>query len=398
MQIHLIRPAYKGRERSLLPPLSLATIAAMTPEGHRVEIWDENVEDLNMKTIPHLVGLTGMTPWAQRAYQVAETFRGLGSRVVMGGPHAVAAPREVKNHVDSVILGEAQGLWPQVVEDACRGSLKPYYYHEGPVSLNDLPHPRRDLYHNGYGFFNTLMTSRGCPEGCFFCPAQSRPSFRPIPEVVEEIEEMRGGSLFFVDDNLAASPQRTQELFKALIPLNRRWMGQASPAIAQDHLLDLAVKSGCQGLFLGLHRLREEEDRKIIKKIHQYAIPVVGDFTFGFDGEMRESFQQVVDFVLEEGLTAARFSILTPFPGTPYYRKLLREGRIRVYTSSSYNGKELVFTPYSLEEEEVVEAFKEAWREVYSWPSMARRFLRGPGGISFFLSQNRDLRGGGGSS
>lgn len=391
MEIHLLLPAYEGKESSLFPPLSLAALAAMTPEGHEVTIKDENVEALDIEKIPHLVGLTAMTPWATRSYQLAKDYQRLGSQVVMGGPHATSVPFEVKNYVDAVIIGEAQGLWPKVVEDARRRSLKPFYFHQTPPSQEGLPFPRRDLYQRGYGFYNTLSTSRGCPRRCFFCPAPS-PSFRPIEEVIEEVERLKGKSLFFTDDNLAASPRRTRKLFRELIPLKKRWVGQASPEIPKGDLLDVAAESGCQGLFLGFHRLQREEHREIIKRAYGSGIPVVGDFIFGFDDEGEEAFKEVVDFVQEEGLTAARFSILTPFPGTAYYRELFRDGRIALHHPSSYNGRRFVFAPRSIEGEELIGALQGAYQEVYSWSSMARRFLRGPGGISFFLSQNRDLR------
>lgn len=391
MEIHLLLPAYEERESPLFPPLSLATVAAMTPQGHEVKIRDENVEELDRRRVPHLVGLTAMTPWALRAYQLAEEYKRMGSQVVMGGPHATYVPLEVKNYVDAVVIGEAQDLWPRVIEDARRRNLKPFYFHKTPPSQKGLPFPRRDLYKRGYGLYNTLSTSRGCTKRCYFCSAP-RPSFRPIEDVVEEIERLRGNPLFFVDDNLVASPERTQKLFKELIPLKRRWIGQVSPDIGKRDLLELALESGCKGLFIGFHHLQQEVHQEVVKRVHGYGIPVVGDFAFGFDDKGHEVFREVVDFVLEEGLTAARLSLLTPFPGTSYFRELFLDGRIVTHHPSSYNGRQWVFTPKSMEGEEMVEALKRSYQEVYSWSSMARRFLRGPGGISFFLSQNRDLR------
>lgn len=386
--IHLIVPAFKRRGRSILPPLQLATIAAMTPAGHQVEIYDENAAALDFHQIPQLVGLTGLTSTAQRAYQLAKTFQQLGSTVVMGGPHATASPQEAKNYVDAVVMGEAQDLWPRVVEDVQENRLKPFYFHQTPPSWEGLPPPRRDLYPlRGYRYRSTLQTSQGCLKRCFYCPT---PPFRhrPIEEVVEEVKGL-GRGLFFVDDNLAASLQRARQLFTALIPLRRQWLGQASLAIAQKDILELAVESGCQGLFIGFHPF-DATHGECLQRIHSFGIPVVGDFTLGFDGEGEEVIRQVVDFAEEEGLAAVRISLLTPFPGTPYYRELIRDRRIRQYHTSAYTGQERVFAPFFGSEME--KALKKTHRELYSLSSIIRRYFRGPGRLSFFFSQNWDLR------
>ncbi len=389
-------------------------MAALTPEGHEVEILDESVEGIDFNRTPDLVGLTGMTAVAPRAYEIARRFRDRGSTVVMGGIHATACPREVRHHVDSVVLGEAEGLWPRLVSDLEAGELQPYYFHRERPEAARIPQPRRDLYRSSsYLTVNTMQVTRGCPYRCSFCAVSQffgqSYRFRPLENVLEEIDSLKGRLMVFVDDNIIGSPSYARRLFKEMRPLKKRWIGQASINIAEDEkLLDLARDSGCVALFIGFESLKEENIagigkaginrvdgyQELISRIHDRGINIEGAFIFGFEHDDTGVFQRTVDFAIENGLAAAQFGILTPLPGTKLYRRLMRERRITDYNWANYSISRVVFEPHCMRSELLQDGFNWAWRKFYSWPSILKRLLQAPRQLSFFLSLNMSFRRG----
>ena len=257
------------------PPLSLTTLAAAAPDTWQIVIEDENVAPLDPGDVPDLVGLTAMTPLAPRAYEVAALYRARGARVVMGGFHASMLPAEAKRHVDSVVVGEAEALWPQVLEDASRGRLQPFYRAGQRPDLSGLPPARRDLLaKRGYVLLNTLQTTRGCPFDCDFCSVTAfygrTIRARPLEDVERELETMRGDNefVFFVDDNIFGNTVHARKLFTLLKNYSFRWMSQSSITLA-DHpeLLRMAAESGCCRLFigdLGIAAAGQAKDRQIV--------------------------------------------------------------------------------------------------------------------------------------
>jgi len=250
--------ARSKRLLSLAPPLNLATVAALTPPEIEVSITDENLLPIDFDRAVDLVGITAVTPTAFRAYDIADAFRDRGRKVVLGGIHPTMLPEEASQHADSVVIGEAEGIWHSLIEDFKAGELKSVYRNRIRPSLGALPWPRRDLFaKKGYVFRNTMSTSRGCPFACSFCSVTSffghTYRTRPIDEIVQEIDSFDNRRpIFFVDDNIAGNPRRTKQLFSALLPYSIKWVGQASLTIAEDaELLKLAAASGCVGLFIG---------------------------------------------------------------------------------------------------------------------------------------------------
>ena len=370
----------------------MAVIAGLTPPDVEVSLTDENVAPIDFQKKVDLVGITSLTSTSQRAYKIADTFRALGKKVVLGGIHPSILCEEASQHADAVVIGEAEGIWPDVIDDFKANHLQKIYRKNIRPSLAGVPNPRRDLFAEGsYYFTNTLFTTRGCPYSCSFCTVTSffghTYRCRPIPEVIDEVKTLNRKKLFiFLDDNIVGSPNYAKELFRALIPLKIKWVGQCSVTIAKDdELLKLAAASGCVDLFIGFESLSPsnlqmvgkkintvDEYETIIKKLHNAGIGVHGFFIFGLDGDDTGSFKRTVRFAQKARLESAQFDILTPYPGTEIFESLDKEGRIFNKDWSQY-GHDLMFEPKSLSREILQEGRTWAWREFYSLPSIWKR-------------------------
>ncbi|NIO03818.1 MAG: radical SAM protein [Proteobacteria bacterium] len=403
MKIRLVDPAsedsllrHSRRELKNLwfAHLSLTTLAALTPQGIDVAITDENVEPVDFEEDVDLVGITGMTIHAQRAYKIAQAFRHRGIPVVMGGPHASALPEEAKAHVDAVVIGEAENVWKDLLGDVGRGGLKPFYRAKEFCSMKSAVHPRLDLLkQDAYMTTSCAQTSRGCPFKCDFCYVTqffgNTYRFRPVDEVVEEVKCLKDDFIVFVDDNITGNPSYARELFTKLIPLKKQWAGQSSITIAKnDELLKLAAKSGCVSLFLGIESLSPEnlwaahksfnkvnEYEDSLKKIHDYGIMVLAGLIFGFDHDDEGVFERTVRFCEKTKIEAPCSFILIPLPGTPFFDRMETEGRILHKDWSKYTGAEVVFRPKLMAEETLQNGFNWVCREIYSYRSIIKRLV-----------------------
>jgi radical SAM superfamily enzyme YgiQ (UPF0313 family) len=264
-----------------------------------VRLIDENVEQIDLEAEADWVAITCMTASAPRAYDVADAFRKRGIPVVIGGIHPSVMPDEAGEHADAVAIGEAEPVWPTIIKDLAGNTLQSRY--------------RSTEWAERYITLNVVQTARGCPHGCTFCSVTpvfgTKYRFRPIPEVVEEIRSLKGW-LGFVDDNIVGHPRRAKELFEALIPLKRRWVGQADLSLARDpEMLTLARRSGCQAVFMGLESLSMENLRatgkspnlrgdmgEAVDKIHKAGIEIIGSFVLGLDGDDTGVFRRTVAF------------------------------------------------------------------------------------------------------
>ena len=396
MKLELIVPAThkngRKQKKAILPPLGLATVAALTPPDVEVSLTDENVAVIDFQKEIDLVGITALTHTAQRAYDIADTFRARGVKVVLGGMHPSILPEEASQHADAVVIGEAEGIWPNLIEDFKANRLQRIYQqHERPSMLN-LPIPRRDLFVKGAYFVrNTISATRGCPYSCSFCVVTSffghTYRCRPVEEVVKEIETLNHKKVIvFVDDNIVGNPKFAKELFQALIPYKIKWVGQASVTVAKDdELLKLAAASGCIDLFIGFESLSPanlaavgkkintvDEYENVIRKIHSYGIAIHGFFMFGFDEDDEDTFKRTVRFAKKMRLESAQFDVLTPYPGTKLHETLDKAGRIVTKDWSQY-GYDLMFELKSMSRDMLQNGRTRAWREFYSLPSIWRR-------------------------
>jgi radical SAM superfamily enzyme YgiQ (UPF0313 family) len=403
-----------------LPPMGLMKVAALTPPDWRVTIADEKIEKLNLEQGADLVGITAMTPTAKRAYQIADQFRQRGIKVVMGGMHALNLPAEALQHCDSVVIGEAEELWPRVLADFSQGRLQRTYGHDGNYpSLKDQPRlqweplrPRR------YLPLHFAETTRGCPHDCEFCSVTStfggKFRTRPLDEVVAELRTLRSFEgwltlkrcVFFVDDNIVSHRDYAKEFFRRIADLNLNWFGQASVNIVRDpEVLRLAQQSGCRALFIGFETLddqclagvgksfnRPHDYLDVVKRIHDHGIGIDGSFVFGFDEDTEAAFDRTLDFVMRAKLEIAYFSILTPYPGTRLHARLAAEGRLLTDDWDYYDANHVVFRPKRLTPEKLLEGYQRVMKEFYSVSSIFQRLWGTTAWKNLFYPMNFGFR------
>jgi radical SAM superfamily enzyme YgiQ (UPF0313 family) len=368
MHITLIYPSLGGRVRAVqMQPLTMAALAGLTPAGVAVAFYDDRLEDVPYDTPTDLVGISVQTFTAKRAYEIAAEFRRRHIPVVLGGFHVTAVPDEAAEHADAIALGQAEELWPRVLEDTRAGRLQRIYQTDRRQLLAGLRY-RRDIFAGKrYLPLNLVEFGRGCPYSCSFCSAGEyfghRKDCRPVAEVVEEIRTLPRHNLLFVDDNLIGDVERAKELLRALLPLKVRWIAQAGIEIAfDDALLELAAASGCIGLLIGFESLNEGNLRQMrkssthnagrykeaIRKIHGQGIRICASFLFGYDHDRPESFSTTLTFANEQRFMLALFNHLTPFPCTPLYDEMQAQQRLkydRWWLATGFRWGDVVFEP-----------------------------------------------------
>jgi len=401
LKIRLIDPAYddpfvshtqKVIKNIWFARLTLTTLAALTPPDIDVRITDENLEPIDFEEDVDLVGVTGMVLHAPRAYEIADRFRQRGVPVVMGGPHASSCPIEAKEHVDAVVIGEAENIWRGLIEDLKNGCLKPFYKADAFCSMKGFPPPRLDLLRKeAYMTVNCVQTTRGCPYQCDFCHVThffgKTYRCRPVEEVVEEVKGLKGEFVVFIDDNIAGNRVYAKELFTRLKPLGKKWASQASMTLTRDpELLKLAAESGCVSLFLGIESLSSENLKEVnkgfnqvpqyeeaIRALHDHDIMIVAGLIFGLDHDDEGVFERTLRFCERNRIELPSFFILTPLPGTPLFQRMESQGRLLHKDWAKYNGATVVFKPRLMTEETLQRGFNWLCKEGYSWRSIFRR-------------------------
>src|SRR5271169_263379 len=357
MKIKLIAPR-EQREDILSSPfrlqrVNLPLLAALTPPDHSVTIVDEAFAPDDTNQDVDLVGITVMTDVVPRAYDIADAYRRKAVKVVMGGIHPTVLPDEALEHADAVVVGEAEEIWPQLVSDAASGQMQKIYRAGKMTDIQGLPKPRRDLFPKTKGKVYIpvpigVETSRGCPNDCEFCSIgrtlgrQYR--VRPVQEVIADIESIDSRHLFFVDDALGLNRNAAKKLFTEMVPLRRRWLAQGTVSLAEDlELLGLMQRAGCLGLLIGFESVQKGTQNEVKKiknlridfyeamhRFHGEGFGILGSFVFGFDYENRDVFGQTLEFIMRSRIDCPELRILTPYPGTRLYDRLLSEGRLFV--------------------------------------------------------------------
>jgi radical SAM superfamily enzyme YgiQ (UPF0313 family) len=403
-----------------MPCLGLLKVAALTPANWQVTIVDEKVEPLDLNQEADLVGITTTTTTADHAYEIASHFRRRGIKVAIGGMHVSCLPGEAMQHCDSVVVGEAEGLWPALLRDFEKQELKSVYRHENSLPpLDRLPRPDWNLYGSkNYLPVHFVETTRGCPIGCEFCAVTSafggKYRNRPHHEVLAELHGLRPfeglftlkNCVFFVDDNIISNRAYARELLTRIADLKLHWFGQASMNIASDpEILKLCQKSGCIGLFIGFETLSSETLASIgkrvnrpgeyfesVRKIHDHGIGIDGSFVFGFDTDDAGVFDHTMEFVMKARLEVAYFSILTPYPGTRLEKRLTQAGRILSRDWSTYDGSHVVYRPKTFTPEQLLEGYCRTFKEAYTVPSIVRRLWGTTAWKNFFYPMNIGFR------
>jgi radical SAM superfamily enzyme YgiQ (UPF0313 family) len=375
---------FRLNARTNLPPLSLAYVAAYTPEHWDIEIVDENVEPFRMAAAD-LVGVTAFSVNAPRAYEIARMYREQGVPVAMGGIHASMRPQEAEQYVDTVVTGEAEPIWEQVCHDFEHGRLQ-RRYHGGWPDLQGLRHPRRDLLSETY-WLGSVQTARGCPFACDFCSVTAFNGrgfrMRPASEVLDEIETLPSRHLMFVDDNTfghsRVARERALQLCDGMVArgIKKRW-GTASSINIADHpeVLAAARRAGCTTLYIGFEAVDEDSLRRMNKPhqvkaarngyrqavdtIHRHGICTIGSAIVGYDWDEADSGEKVAHFMLEAGVDMGFATILTPLPGTRVWERLQAQGRLTRTDFPEdwyrYDFTEVVFQPARMSAGELREA------------------------------------------
>jgi radical SAM superfamily enzyme YgiQ (UPF0313 family) len=405
MRLTLVHPAI-GRKPGTrymrswqMEPLPIAALAGLTPKDVDVAFYDDRMEAIDYDRPADLVAIPVETYTAKRAYQIASEFRRRGVPVVMGGFQATLAPDEVGNYAEAVVIGEAEDLWPQVIDDARSGRLKPVYQAEAQPDLASIRYDRGLFRGKNYLPIRLIETGRGCRFPCDFCAIQTffkrRARHRPIDAIVADLIALKDDArlFFFVDDNFAADIAFAHDLAEAIAPLGIRWVTQMSINAAHDEaLLAKLVRAGCVGVLIGFESLDEAVLRSMRKtfntmkggyavalgNLRRHGIRVYGTFVFGYGETRREAFAEAAEFAIEHRFYIAAFNHLTPFPGTPLYRRLQSEGRLlyeRWWLDERYRYNDLPFRPEGAAPDDVRRGCLSARRAFYGWRSIATRLV-----------------------
>ena len=376
------------------PIITLPHLAAITPEKHTVKIINENYDDINFDEDADLIGITCYTMTAPRAYQIADEFRRRGKTVILGGYHPTAMPEEAKEHADCVIKGMAENNWPRAINDFEKGQLQPIYEKDHDFDISKVPPLRRDLItHNP--FLGALQTTRGCTNKCEFCAISSFcgnvVKQRPVKDVVEEIKNMPNKLFIFHDPHLTVHRKYAMELFEEMIrqKINKGWVANGTANIlgnVDEKFLTLARKSGCVEWFVGFESVSQEalnnvkkthnkvEDfKKMIKRVHDFGMTIQGGIIFGFDEDKPDIFDTTLETINDWYLDVLEVNILTPYPGTPLFDRLDKEGRILTRDWSRYNQVDVVFQPKNMTVEELYLGARQVAREFYSPLNIAKK-------------------------
>ena len=413
MRVTLIYPAVGRKEQRpyvrawQMQPLSMALLASLMPPKVDLRFYDDRLDSIPFDEPTDLVAISVETFTALRAYRIAREFRARGVPVVMGGYHVTLVPEEASEEADAIVIGDAEPVWSQIIDDARHRLLQPTYRGAARPTLAGI-RPRREIF-AGRNYQNITLVefARGCNFRCDFCAItafhQAAQHHRPAEEVAEEMKSTGSDRFFIVDDNIVSQPARMRELCQALIPLGINWVGQASIHIANDdHLLAMMVRSGCRGILIGMESLDPANLRDMGKEwniasrsfaeslaqFRKHGLAVYGTFIFGYDHDDRRLVERSVAFAREQKLFLAAFNHLIPFPGTPLYRRLEQEGRL---TKPKWwldpNGRvgEVTFRPKCMEPAELEELCLAARRSFYSWGSIFDRLQDRRANASKFL-------------
>lgn len=390
----------------MVPPHSLQILSALTPPEHHVTIVDEYHRLANPALQADLIGINVWTVSSSRAYELADHYRRRGIPVVLGGPHVTVCPQEALTHADAVVVDEAESVWPQVVRDAEAGQLARIYQGQ-MLPLDETPAPDWSPFHpNDYVLQVALSTTRGCARQCDFCyeSCRPKPNFRQrsIDKVLRELDARPASVISFLDNDITVNKRFARELFTALIPRKRRWLGMTAIEVADDEeMLDLLARSGCRTLFVGFESVvpdslsevhkrcnRVEDYVRNVRRIHDRGIMVNGSFVFGFDHDDLDTFDRTVAFGIEAHLETATFTVLTPYPGTTLHKRLRTEDRIFDHDWSHYDTTQCVFHPAQMTPQELEAGYFRAYEQFYAWSSILRRCRPGEPGFAKRLFLN----------
>ena len=375
----------------------LLTVAAILESFFdEIEYIDEEIEDIDWNKHYDMVAMSFMTQQASRAFILAEKFKKKGVYLIAGGMHPTNSSEETLQYFDTVFIGEGEITLPQFMNDYLNNKPLKIYENKHEINMDEVPLPRYDLLKMDCYRTIPLQISRGCPHNCEFCASTKvyGPKYRhkSVERVMQEIEIIHklkpNPHIYFTDDNMLVKKDFAIELLDSLKVKKIRWMTHTDISVAdQDDILNRLFTSGCRKLVIGFESIISESLSAIekwkynhlerygeeIQKIQSYGIGVWGTFIVGLDGDDKSVFQRVVDFTLENNLYGAMISVPTPFPGSSFYERLLKENRILSMNWGSYTLWNVVVKPKKMSVKELQDGFKYTLSQIYSKEAMKKR-------------------------
>lgn len=394
--------------------LAYPILAALLPDDWEAEIIIETLEDIPYDTDASVIGIGGMGHAAKRGIEIGQEFKKMGKIVLAGGMMASLSPELIEGLCDSVIIGDAEGVFHQVIKDIENGTLKPRYHQ--PLEKLSYPLPRYDLLKGKrLGDFLPVNAGRGCTNRCTFCSIfgvyKGNYIKREIPEVIRDIKYIKSlgyKKFLLIDDNIVSEPEYMKKLLTEVKELNMKWMSQCAITIAQDdELLQLAAESGCITLSFGLESINPESLKhvnkewanpddylSIIKKVTDAGIDIASEMIVGIDTDTRESLLSTIEFIDKAKIMAPKFYILTPVPGTEMYKEYIKNNRLITLDTSKLTPAKAMITHPTMTTDEITETFWQIYNKLYTYKRMLRRtiftkrFFKMPGRHIFYFVIN----------
>lgn len=411
MKVTLIQPTWgrrKGKKFSRewsLEPITIAGLKGVTPNDIKVRFFDDRIEEIDYNEPTDLVGITVETFNALRSYEISEEYRKRGIPVVLGGVHPTLIPEEALEYCDCVVIGQAEELWPKMLQDFKNGKLQRIYSQEVDPPIEKRVIDRSIFKGKKYLPINLIELGRGCSCFCEFCSIpplfKGKYSSRSVDDVIKEIKQEKMKNVFVIDDNIYNYPELLKEFCVKAKDLNIKWVGQIGVNVAEDNeILDIMAQSGCIGLLIGFESLRvgdldrmrkrinqREKYKEYIKKINKRGIRIYASFVMGYDDETLETIDETYNFCMENKFFLANFYPLTPFPGTSLYKRLEREQRLtnpKWWLDPSFRYGNFSFEPKNISIRAITKKVDDVKSKFYSLKSiLIRGFDMDTTGVNF---------------
>ena len=386
-------PLFRPVKYSLFPPLGLATLAGYLDADDEVQVIDEHVETLNVDPgWPDLVVIQVYITSARRSYQLADTYRAAGVRVVLGGLHVTSLPEEAARHADTIFLGPGEDTWPAFLADLRAGRPQARYA-STERTLVSIPPVRRDVIKRHlYLVPNSIVVSRGCPHHCDFCYKDAffsgGKSFytQLVDDALAEIDRLPGKHLYFLDDHLFGNRRFAEALFDGMRGMGRVWQAAGTvDTVLKPGLLEKASAAGLRSLFVGFESVNsasiaEQHKRQninrdygdVVRRLHGHGVMANASFVFGMDDDNPDVFARTVEWAVTHGIETATFHIMTPYPGTKLYDRMRAAGRIVHSDWDLYDTRHVVYRPARMSAEQLESGYWRAYRDFYSWRNITR--------------------------
>ncbi|MFH0875630.1 MAG: radical SAM protein [archaeon] len=377
LKLKLIQVAnYRELKWMVFPTLGLPMIAAVTPANYDVQIVDERAEPLNLNDNPDIVGVSFECFRQKRAFEIAESYRKKKIKVIFGGMHTTSCYNEVLKHCDAAVVGEAEELWPKVISDFEKKTLKKIYRQDKPVDLSNLPLPRLDLINlNNYTIVSTIQATRGCIHNCQFCFSKTiNPTYRafPVDYVYEQCKRAKHHVLGFMDDNFTADRKNAIKVLNRIAPLKKNIGFQANLYIGRDiELLKVMKKAGVVGIFAGMESINEESLKSVskgfnkikdyelcIRNLKEYGIEPKLGVIFGFDHDTKAIFKDTLDFINRNNVLHVAANLIIPYPGSDCYDFYQKQNRILHNNFHLYDGRNVIVKPKHMTPKELEDGYK----------------------------------------